>query len=92
MRKFTVECKDDKTGLSMVLSECSYNTAMDWLQKTLRKYDVDIYRTEVDFKGLVHIWTGKPKAGTDYTGRPEVFFEPCRKYFYDEERGYLLGE
>lgn len=86
MRKFTVECKDDKTGLSMVLSECSYNMAMDWLVHTLEKYDVDIYRCEYDINRKMQvIFTGK---FSHILGD----FKPCRRYYYDEERGYLLGE
>lgn len=86
MRKFTVECKDTKTGLSMVLSECSYNMACDWLAHTLKEYGVDIYNCEYDDKiGMTVLHTGK---FSHILGD----FKPCRRYFYDEERGYLLGE
>lgn len=86
MRKFMVECKDDKTGYSMVLSECTYNMACDWLERTLKKYGVEICRTEYNIKtNLGEIWTAK------WSDRINNY-EPCRKYFYDEERGYLLGE
>lgn len=86
MRKFTTECKDDKTGLSMVLSECSYNMAMDWLVKELEKYGVEIYRCEYDYrKEMYVIFTGE-------FSHILADFKPCRRYFYDEERGYLLGE
>ena len=33
MREFKTMCKDTKTGMQMVLSECSYNMACDWLQR-----------------------------------------------------------
>ena len=86
MRVFTTECKDSVTGYSMVLSECSYNMACDWLARTLAKYGVDIYNVKKDYK-------------TDFTilesGRYSHIlgdFKPCRKYYYDEVRGYLLGE
>ena len=31
MREFKTMCKDSVTGLQIVLSECSYNMACDWL-------------------------------------------------------------
>lgn len=40
MREFKVMCKDTKTGMEMVLSECSYNMACDWLErKGFTEYD-----------------------------------------------------
>ena len=84
MRVFQTECKDDKTRYSMVLSECSYNMAMDWLSRELKKYGSEITRTEKHTNGLMYIWTGKYFNPTDY--------EFGRMFFYDEERGYLLGE
>ena len=83
MRVFQTEMKDTKTGHSMVLSECSYNMAMDWLSRELAKYGSEIYRTEIHISGLVYIWTGIYKK------------DKCtakRMFFYDEARGYLLGE
>lgn len=91
MRHFMVECKDSKTGYSMVLSECSYNMACDWLSKEIGKYGVEIYRTEkhitddTKLSDIWEIWTGKFRTDTND-------YEYCRRYFYDEERGYLLGE
>lgn len=84
MRKFTTECKDDKTGYSMVLSECSYNMAVDWLERTLKKYGVEICGISWDQKrNLIELYSGRPdKNGLNLS----------RKYFYDEARGYLLGE
>ena len=32
MREFKTMCKDSKTGMRMVLSECSYNMACSWLE------------------------------------------------------------
>ena len=95
MRKFTVECKDTKTGLSMVLSECSYNMACDWLHRTLEEYGVEVFCCETGkYKNIpvTIIHTGVPNRGIDYTGMPNMFYTLCRRYFYDEERGYLLGE
>ena len=41
MREFSVMCKDSKTGMQMVLCECSYNMACDWLeQKGYTEYDM----------------------------------------------------
>ena len=74
------------TGYSMVLSECSYNMACDWLERTLAKYGVDIYDCKVDSKtGFTILRSGKY---SHILGD----FKPCRKYFYDESRGVLLGE
>ena len=95
MRKFMMECKDTKTGLAMVYSECSYNMAVEELRHTLENYGVEIFCCETGkYKNIpvTIIQTGKPRRGVDYTGRPNVFYAPCRRYFYDEERGYLLGE
>lgn len=85
MRKFTTECKDNKTRYSMVLSECSYNMAMKWLHDTLWEYGVEICRCFMNDKGLTEIWTAK---FDDHINN----YVPCRHFFYDEERGYLLGE
>jgi hypothetical protein len=85
MRVFTTECKDTKTPYSMVLSECSYNMAMKWLHDTLWKYKVEICRCFMNDKGLMEIWTAKFDDTINN-------YRPMRHYFYDEERGYLLGE
>ena len=81
MRVFQTECKDDKTGYSMVLSEASYNMAMDWLSKELAKYGYEITRTELHTNGLMYIWSNNVRSGAS-----------ARMYYYDESRGYLLGE
>ena len=85
MRVFTTLCKDDKTGYQMILSECSYNMACDWLDKKCKKVGAEICRTEHNIKtNLDELWVAK------WSDRINNY-EPCRKYFYDEERGYLLG-
>ena len=33
MREFRTSCIDNVTGMEMVLSECSYNMACDWLER-----------------------------------------------------------
>ena len=81
MRVFNSSYKDSKTGYEMILSECSYNMAMDWLSKELAKYGYEISRTEVHIDGLIYIWSNHVRSGA-----------LCRMYYYDEERGYLLGE
>lgn len=84
MRVFTTECKDNKTGYSMVLSDCTYNMACDWLERTLKKYGVEICGLHYD---------ANTKMTEFYSGRPDKNgLNLCRKYFYDENRGYLLGE
>ena len=83
MRVFKTQCRDDKTGYEMILSECSYNEACMWLENELSKYGSEIYRTEKHTNGLMYIWTG-------IFGRSSCIAK--RMFFYDEERGYLLGE
>lgn len=84
MKVFTTECKDSKTGYSMVLSDCTYNMACDWLERTLKKYGVEICGLHYD---------ADTKMTEFYSGRPaDGRLNLCRKYFYDENRGYLLGE
>lgn len=81
MRTFQTECKDDKTGYSMVLSECSYNQACDWLSREVAKCGYEITRTELHISGLMYIWINNVVSGAQ-----------GRMFYYDEERGYLLGE
>lgn len=86
MKVFTIECKDTKTGLSMVLSECTYNMACDWLDRKLKNYGVEICKCVHNNKtNFDEIWTARFDDELNN-------YVPCRKYFYDEERGYLLGE
>ena len=79
MRKFTAECTDKKTGYSMVLSGCSYNMACDFLERELHKKGICILDCEVASNGLVRIRTIRAN-------------HLRRTFYYDEERGYLLGE
>ena len=85
MRRFMASCKDSKTGYSMVLSECSYNMAVQWLHDILWENGIEICRCFMNDKGLHEIWTAK---FDDHICN----YVPCRHYFYDESRGYLLGE
>lgn len=79
MKVFTTLCKDDKTGFQMILSECSYNMAMDWLDKKLKKTNMWIEQTRVR-DGLTEILI------------TDKHLLRGRTFYYDEERGYLLGE
>ena len=83
MRVFTTECKDSITGYAMVLSECSYNMACDWLERTLAKYGVEICGMYLNKeKQVVELYSS-------YIGNNSKL---CRTYYYDEIRGVLLGE
>ena len=79
MRVYTSEVKDDKTHFARVLSDCSFNMAMDWLENTLAKYGVKIGQIRKTDNGLFSITTTKK-------------LQLCRTYYYDEARGLLLGE
>lgn len=85
MKVFTIECKDNKTYYSMVLSDVSYNNAMKWLHDNLWKYGVEICREFKNDKGMMEIWTAKWDDSI-------CNYKSTRRFFYDEERGYLLGE
>lgn len=75
MRKFMVSCRDNRTGLFIVLSECTYNMACDWIEETV-------------------YGAGGKVCGTEYRPLDDLMEirTTCRKFFYDEKRGYLLGE
>ena len=77
---------DSKTKYELILSDCSYNVAMDWLQKDMAKYNVEVYKSEYDTeRKLVVLYAGKfSYILNDY--------RLIRKFYYDDERGYLLGE
>ena len=85
MRKFQYCCTDNITGYAMILSECTYNQACDWLSRELAKWDREIYRTEIDADGMAHIFTGR------YIVEDQKYINR-RMFYYDEQRGYLLGE
>ena len=74
MREFKTFTKDSKTGYEMILSECSYNMAMDWLENKIKE--------------LGHT----PNIECKKEGDLMVITTSGRTFFYDEERGYLLGE
>lgn len=86
MRRFTAACKDNKTGYEMILSECSYNQACAWLYEEVKKAGREVCRSFINnVTGLTEIWTAEWSDKI-------CNYVPTRHYFYDEERGYLLGE
>lgn len=92
MRLFVVVCKDTKTGHKMVARDVSFNVALDWLQRRQRECGRDVFRVDSDDINHYTIYTGKAVDGYDMNGNPEKFYTDIDKYWYDEERGYLLGE
>ena len=74
MKKFDVACRDTETDYEMVLSECSYNQACMYLQRTYHPTDVKV---ETDF---VHNRKYLILQGVG------LGLEFC----YDESRGYLM--
>lgn len=89
--KYVTQCVDTKTGYTFVLSEVSYNEAVDWLQRQAEKYFREIFRCE-KIEDLIEISVGKPKNGLDESGYETKWYTNIVKFFYDEERGLLLEE
>ena len=86
---------DSKTGRTLVLSDASYNMAMDWLQRDLEKsiYPREIYRTENNGTNDMLIYVGIPTVGINpMTGYEDVWYTNTVVFHYDEERGYLMQE
>lgn len=93
MRKFVTTCIDEKTGYEMVLSEASYNVAMDWLQRQSDKYFKEIFRTENNGTDDMWIYVGIPKKDINpMTGEVDVWYTNQVVFHYDESRGYLMQE
>lgn len=93
MRRFMTTCIDEKTGYEMVLSEASYNVAMDWLQREAAKYDKEIFRCENCGTDNMWIYVGIPKKGINpMTGYEDVWYTNQVIFHYDESRGYLMKE
>lgn len=86
MRRFLIHCIDEKTGYQMILSECSYNFACDWLNRYVHEKGLEICRAfHNNDTGLDEIWTAQWSDKI-------CNYVPTRHFFYDEDRGYLLGE
>lgn len=81
MRKFDISCRDALTGYEMILSECSYNMACDWLSQELDKLGMEVYQCA--YNGSTDMYELNTRDNECVPGR---------KFYYDETRGYLLGE
>lgn len=92
MRVFDVMCKDRVTGYQMVACECSYNQALELLQIECKKHGRNVYGVEKNDKDSQSavIYTGKPTAGTDFNGNPDIWFADQVMFYYDELRGFLM--
>lgn len=75
--------RDTKTGYEMILSEVSYNRAMFWLQEELKRHNYTIRSTAQMHKPfeLTVVTTNTIRTGA-----------LGRMFYYDGDRGYLLGE
>lgn len=82
MKIFETEVIDKETGFTIVLTECSYNVAMAWLETECKKYNFSI--------SVGQISLNTRDAYGIRVLRPEGTL--VRQFIYDEERGYLLGE
>ena len=84
MTEFTASCIDNITGKEMILSDCSYNAAYEWLREKLKKKGLRICGIGHNHEtGITELYTGDPNA---------ISLNLGRKFFYDETRGLLLGE
>lgn len=89
MTVYKTLCKDSKTGYYMVLSDVSYNKAVDWLEREMSEEGSGEI-TGIEFDGdlcIIHTF-----PFTDELTENEQRGLIGRNFFYDEERGYLLGE
>ncbi len=73
---FTSSCKDNLTGLEMIAKDVSYNIACDYLQSNKGKIGKLIDCKTMNYNGIEMI---------------KIVYEK-RAFYYDENRGYLLGE
>mgnify|MGYP007092188818 CR=1 FL=1 len=86
MRVFQIACKDSKTGYEMVLSECSFNMAMYYLDSELvKKHGMEVCSVNTTKDGLQMICFGR-------WNETESYYEDTIAYYYDEARGYLMKE
>lgn len=88
-------CIDNKTGYELIVSECSYNHVCMWLARELQPSHIEIVTCTVLKNGLIEIKTQPTKLEFDademLNGKIIGKSSP-RTFYYDEERGYLLGE
>lgn len=84
MREFKTACIDSVTKKAMVLSECTYNMACDWLERMLKKHELEICKVHYDIKNnITELYSGHSTKDSLNLGK---------KYYYDETRGYLLSD
>ncbi|MBO7712923.1 MAG: hypothetical protein J6S85_05100 [Methanobrevibacter sp.] len=81
MKIFVKDLEDSVTGYYMVLTECTYEMALEWLRETLKPFgrvvwDIASYADD----DLLYIRTG------------EHWGNLCRTFLYDESRKLLLGD
>ena len=69
---------DNITNCELLLSEASYNMACDWLDKQCNGEIIEAKQTTYKGRNVTKITAGNGQW--------------VRSFFYDEERGYLLGE
>lgn len=93
MMRYVTSCIDEKTGRELVLSDASYNVALDWLQREAEKYGKEIFRTENNGTDDMWIYVGIPKKDVNpMTGEVDVWYTNQVVFHYDEERGVLTQE
>lgn len=92
MMEYVTQCIDSKTGHTLVLSDASYNKAMDWLQRKAEKYFKEIYRCESCGTNNMQIYVGEPVKRLDDNGMPDVYYRNTVMFYYDEDRGLLMEE
>ena len=84
---------DSKTGRTLVLSDASYNMAMEWLQNEQGAHNRDIFRCENCGTDNMQIYTGECTDGINpRTGEWDVWYKNIVMFYYDESRGYLMQE
>ena len=81
MKEFKVCCRDSITGFKMILSECSYNMAMDYL--TRNGIVILSCKNSTIYNNITVVKTG---IWSHILGD----FKPNRTFYYDEARRYLL--
>ena len=72
---------DNITGKELLISGASYNLAMHWLDKQLKNAGFEV--TSATYQDNIAMFVIKT-----YDNNND---EEGRTYWYDEERGYLLG-
>ena len=79
---------DNLTRWEIILSECGYNEAMMWLENTLSKHKVAISGTATHQRKINDTWHKFTAIVTEFQKNGKF----VRTFYWDENRGYLLGE